>query len=80
MADPIQMAPRWETMGQYGQNIPTECWLMCFQMMYSHQSWDKSGIESTSNAVEVDVASAKKTTGLLTRGYMQSANALSLHA
>ncbi len=80
MADPMQMAPKWETMSQYAQAIPTECWLMCFRMMYSYKEWDEAEIEGALSAVGVDVAAAKKTTGLLTRDYMKSAKALYLHA
>ena len=79
MADQMQMAPNWESMKQYAQYIPTECWLMCLKMMFSYKGWDESQIEPKLAAAGILVESAKKTTGLLTKDYMKSAKALGLH-
>jgi len=79
MAEPMQMAPNWQRMKQYGQRINTECWLMCLRMMYSYKGWDESEIEKKLADVGIDVDSARKKTGLLTRDYMKAAKALGLH-
>ncbi|MBR0656890.1 papain-like cysteine protease family protein [Plastoroseomonas arctica] len=79
MADALQMAPNWETMKQYAQTINTECWLMCLRMMYSYKNWDEFTIEGKLSGAGIQVDSAKKTTGLLTRDYMKAAKAVGLH-
>ncbi len=80
MADPMIMAPGWDDMAKYAQNIPTECWLMCYKMMYSYKNWDESSIEGKLAAVGIDVTSARNKTGLLTKYYMTAAKALGLRA
>lgn len=79
MAEPMQMAPEGRRMKQYGQRMKTACWLMCLRMMSPYKGWDEPEIGKKLTDVGIDMDSARKKTGLLTRDCMKAAKALGLH-